>query len=100
MDPLTPGILPGRFVQTVHLRNTSNEKILGPIAVVADNLPAGVGMHNDGLITCLPPLGSPYVNLPGPLKRHHTLDVTLFFGNLGPHPITYTVRVLAGPGMR
>jgi probable HAF family extracellular repeat protein len=101
LDPIQPDFLPGHWSQTVHLRNVSGHDIAGPISFVADHLqPPGVQMDHVDVTGGLPPLGSPYVNFTGPLKRNRTKTLTLGFFIFTNQPITYTPRLLAGPDRR
>jgi hypothetical protein len=94
----------GTFFQTLTIRNTSSTAITGPISLVLEGLPAGVRLVNaSGTTQNVGQPGSPYVDLLGPdgvLAPGATLTVVLEFDNPRKVGITYTTRVLAGPGTR
>jgi hypothetical protein len=86
----------GRSMQQVRITNTSNKTIDGDILLALDGLPSGVDvLRADGVTTCPSPIGSPFVEAPGPgLRPKKTVVVTLQFANPQGVPITYTPRVL------
>ena len=97
----------GRYSQRVTLRNTSGADIAGPVSFVLDSLTAGATLVNAaGSTSCASPSGSPYVNVNvgsdsifSPRERANgTLEFTLEF--VSPGAVSYTPRVLAGPGGR
>ncbi len=89
----------GRFTQTVTLTNTSAGIISGPIVLVADDLPGGVSLYNaSGATFCSEPVGSPYASVTGNLGSGQSISFTLQFTDATKAPISYTSRVLAGPG--
>jgi len=101
LDAPQPDFRPGRWLQQVHIRNVSGHNVAGPISLVAESLqPPGVSMDHDDVTRCVPPLGSPYVNFAGPLKRNRTQTLTLGFGIFSSQPITWMPRLLAGPDRR
>lgn len=93
------------------ISNVSSAAIAGPISVVLDSLsPAGATLTNAaGITSCATPAGNPYVNVdvgpdliwsPGE-RVEVVLEFTLPSSTRGKKPpITYTLRVLAGPGGR
>lgn len=94
-----------RFVQTLTLRNASAQAIAGPVSLVLDALPAGVTLAGaTGTTTSVAPLGSPFLGLDvgadGALTPNETLTLNVEFANPANLSITYTPRVLAGPGGR
>jgi WD40 repeat protein len=91
----------GRFVQTVTLTNTGNA-ITGPISLVMDSLSSNAGLFNSaGATSATSPAGSPYLNILGSdMAAGASLTITVEFTNPTKGAITYTTRVLAGPGNR
>lgn len=95
----------GRFVQTMTITNTGDGTITAPVALVLDDLSGNAALFNkDGDTSCLPTLGSPFINVnlgaDGVLSPGETATVTLEFTNPTKQSITYTTRVLAGAGCR
>lgn len=98
----------GLYRQTVTIRNTTRESVSGPVSIVLDNLSANGGtitMHNnDGQIVtpALAPVASPYKNVPLPKNVFHGRSTRslYFFFDSSSSKITYSTRVLAGPGAR
>jgi hypothetical protein len=91
----------GRFMQTVNLTNNGGT-ISGPVSLVLDGLSANVGLVNQtGTTTAMVPAGSPYLDiLAGDMTAGSSVTVTLEFTNPNRETITYSTRVLAGPGSR
>jgi len=99
------GIARGRmtrpYVQTVRLTNNSADTIRGPVSLVLDDLTAGVKLTNaDGKTLFMVPADSPYVDFAGDLVPGQIVVLPLRFTNPGGSDITYSTRVLAGPGSR
>jgi len=95
----------GRFLQTVTVQNSRATAITGAVSLVLDNLSAGVALFNKiGNTTCAAPSGSPFVTVDagadGVLSPGETTTVVLEFTNPSRQSITYTTRVVAGPGNR
>jgi hypothetical protein len=90
-----------RFVQTVTLTNTGNTSVQGPVSLVLDSLSSNASLFNAGGTTaCAAPLGSPFINLAGPLNPGANVSVVLQFTDPTKTGITYQTRVLAGSGSR
>ncbi|HLX28495.1 MAG TPA: choice-of-anchor Q domain-containing protein [Casimicrobiaceae bacterium] len=92
-----------RYAQTVTLTNNSANTITGPISLVLDNLSSNATLFNlTGATDALePPAGSPYVNVTGGnLAPGGSVSFALQFTDPTHAAITYTTRVLAGPGSR
>ena len=95
----------GQFVQLVTLKNQSTTGVTGPVSLVVDNLSINASLVNGtGTTSNLPPIGSPYVNanlgVSGVLMPGQSVTLTLEFNNPSMMGITYTTRILAGPGLR
>jgi hypothetical protein len=91
----------GRFAQTVTLTNNSASTIPGPISLVIDNLSNNATAYGaSGTTSSLAPPISPYFNYGGSLAPGQKVTVTLQFTNPSKAAISYTTRVLAGPGSR
>jgi hypothetical protein len=90
----------GGHIQKLVVRNTSSTSVAGPIVVVLDNLNSGATLTNaNGTTTNLPPLGSPYVVVPGTangLAPGASAIVGLQFKDSIGTPLTYMTRVLNG----
>lgn len=91
-----------RFVQPVTLTNTGGNAIAGPVSLVLDRLGTGTALTNAiGVTAAVAPLGSPYLNVGvGGLGAGQSATLRLQFTNPGNAGISYTTRVLAGPGTR
>jgi len=92
----------GRFVQSVTLTNTGISPIAGPISLVLDSLSPNATLANQtGLTSATLPAGHAYrVVQPGVLPVGTSVSGTLEFTNSTQAAITYTTRVLTGPGDR
>ncbi len=97
LNPIT-----GRLLQNVTLTNGSAAFITGPISLVLDNLSSNASLANaTGTTDALaPPAGSPYINSSTNLAPGQAITVTLQFTDPSRSTISYTTRVLAGPGSR
>ena len=91
-----------RYSQIVTLRNNTAGPITGPLSLVLDNLSSNATLLNPtGSTILMLPSGSPYVNAsPSSLAAAASVSITLLFTNPTDTPISYTTRVLAGPGSR
>ena len=91
-----------RYVQLVTLKNIGTSAITGPISLVLDSLSSNAALANQtGVTGATSPAGSPYINVTGSdLAVRGIVAVTLEFTNPTNNGITYTTRVLAGPGQR
>jgi hypothetical protein len=91
-----------RFVQTVTLSNISPNTLTGPISLVLDSLSVDATLVSPtGLTDALfSPVGSPYVNANVALAPGQNVAITLQFTDPTKGAITYSTRVLAGPGLR
>lgn len=89
-----------RFYQTLTLTNSSSSTISVPVAVVLDTLSSNASLFNaSGLTACGSVLGSPYIFAPASsFAPGASISVVLQFTNPTKAAITYTTRVLAGPG--
>jgi len=95
----------GRYAQTITVKNTSATPYAGPVSLVFDVLSANATLYGaTGFTTVAAPLGSPYLNinvgLDGTLTPGESVNVLVEFTNPTNQTITYTTRVLAGPGGR
>jgi hypothetical protein len=97
LNPITK-----RYVQTVTLTNTSAAPVTGPISLVIDGLSSNATVFNPtGITSLMVPAGSPYVNAgTTTLAAGQSVSITLQFTNPSNTAISYTGRVLAGPGAR
>jgi uncharacterized repeat protein (TIGR01451 family) len=94
----------GTYVQTVSLK-VNGAPIQGPVSFVLDNLTAGATVVGAaGMTVCASPVGSPYVNVSigpdGVMSMGERISVKLAFQAPIGTTITYTPRILAGPGTR
>jgi hypothetical protein len=88
-----------RWQQSVTITNASAAAIVGPISLVLDNLSVNATLLNaSGTTQWLVPLGSPYVNAANGLAPGGSVTLGLQFADPTNAAITYTTRVLAGPG--
>jgi hypothetical protein len=91
----------GRYAQTVTLTNNSGATIIGPVSLVLDNLSNNAGLYNgSGRTSSLSPPASPYVNLNINMAPSQRVSVVLQFADPTKTAISYSTRVLAGPGSR
>jgi hypothetical protein len=91
-----------RVVQQVSLTNIGATVLPGSISLVLDSISSNASLFNqNGLTAVMPPLGSPYINVTGSsLAPGASVTATLDFADPTKQVITYTPRVLAGPGAR
>jgi hypothetical protein len=88
----------GEYLQSVTLTNTGGSAITGPISLVLDNLVGATLVNATGTTSLATPAGSPYVNgAPGGLAPGASVSIVLDFSK---RPTSYTIRVLAGSGLR
>jgi VCBS repeat-containing protein len=89
--------------QTVTLKNTSASPIVGPLALVLDNLSSNAKLVNQtGITTKRGPAGSPYLDVAlvsNVLDAGQSVTVVLEFDS-PTAALTYKARVLAGTGQR
>ena len=88
------------YFETVDVANTSNAPVPAPLWLVLDNLGSSVALLNaDGTTAVLPPLFSPYINVPvgddGVLRPHEHKNVRLEFLDPSGQPINYQASVLS-----
>jgi uncharacterized repeat protein (TIGR01451 family) len=103
---VTAGSVSASGSQTVSVRNDGATPVSATVSIVLDNL-TGFGWlsNKSGDTVCNAPLGRPYkdinVGSDNVLKPGETAVVTLQFTRIpGGPPISYTPRILAGPGSR
>lgn len=100
---LTLNPVTGRYAQTITLTNTSLNTIAAPVSLVLDSLSSNATLFNATANTDAldPPAGSPYANVTSStLPAGGSVSFALQFTNPTHAAITYTTRVLAGPGSR
>ncbi len=92
----------GRYYQTITLTNTSATATTGPISLVLDGLSSNASLFNlTGTTDSLePPAGSSYVSASVNLAPGQATSIQLQFTDPTKIAITYSTRVLAGPGSR
>jgi WD40 repeat protein len=92
----------GRYQQTVTLKNNSTTSITGPVSLVLDSLSSNATLYNKtGVTSATTPTGRPYINVTsGTIAPGASVSVTLELANPTNKAITYSTRVLAGPGSR
>jgi hypothetical protein len=90
------------FAQTITVTNTSANTIAGPISIALDGVPQAASLFGiAGATLCDTPQGSPFLNTPASsLAPGAASSVTLEFIDTSNSGITYSTRVLAGPGGR
>jgi hypothetical protein len=90
------------FKQTVTITNNGTKTITGPLAYVIDSLPSTVTVTKaTGTTMTTSPTGSPYLDFSGSgLLAGATATITVQFSATSAGSITYTARVLNGPGSR
>jgi hypothetical protein len=95
----------GKFSQVVTLTNNSGADVAGPVSYVLDSLSSNAtAVSPSGTTAVTTPAGSPYYNLnigaDNVLSSGESANITIQFTNPTKAAITYTPRVLAGPGAR
>ena len=92
----------GRYAQTVTVTNNSANTITGPLSLVLDGLSINAILFNaTGTTDTLElPAGSPYLNVNVNLAAGQNTTFALQFADPTHAAITYTTRVLSGPGLR
>jgi Divergent InlB B-repeat domain len=95
LNPITK-----RYAQTITVINSSATLIAGPIVLILDGLSANATLYNAAGTTdsVAPPVGSPYLSMNGSLAPGQMASFSLQFTNSTNSSISYTTRVLAGPG--
>ncbi len=90
----------GFYGQQVTIQNVTSAALTGPINLALDNLSANATLANKtGNVTGTPPLGSPYITVPGTaggLAVGASATVSLQFTNSNNAAIIYNGRVLFG----
>lgn len=92
-----------RYLQTITLTNISTTTITGTFSLVLDGLSLDAMLFNGNGTTDIayPPAGSPYINaVAASLAPGQNASVALQFTDPTKGAITYSTRVLAGPGAR
>ena len=91
-----------RYAQNVTVTNVSAIAIPAPISLVLDSLSSNAALFNATGITdaFVPPAGSPFLNANITLGPGQSTTFALQFTDPTNTTITYTTRVLAGPGAR
>lgn len=91
-----------RYAQNVTITNVSATAIPTPISLVLDSLSGNATLFNTTGFTdsIFPPAGSPYLNANITLGPGQSTTFALQFTDPTNAAITYTTRVLAGPGAR
>jgi hypothetical protein len=89
-----------RFYETLTLTNSSSSTISVPIALVLDSLSSNASLLNgSGVTACGSVTGSHYIFTPVlSFAPGATVSVVLQFTNPTGAAISYSTRVLAGPG--
>jgi hypothetical protein len=89
-----------RFYQTLTLTNSSSSTISVPITLVLDSLSSNANLFNgSGVAACGSVTGSRYIFTPAlSFAPGASVSVVLQFTNPTSAAITYSTRVLAGPG--
>lgn len=92
----------GRYVQSLTLTNTGKSPVAGPISLVLDALSSNAALYNrTGLTSAAGPAGRSYLVVQsGDLAAGASTTALLEFTDSTQAAITYTTRVLAGPGAR
>ena len=97
--PAMPFLFPDLQLQLVLVHNRATDRIVGPMALVVDDLQNAV-LLTDAATTCLSSQPLPLVPLhPGPdevLVPNETAGAFLLFLKIAPGPIAYTPRLLEG----
>jgi uncharacterized membrane protein len=90
------------FTQSITVTNTGADTIVGPISIALDNVPSAASLFGiSGATLCDTPQGSPFLTSPASsLAAGASTSVTLEFIDSASAGITYSTRVLAGPGGR
>ncbi|MCC6368267.1 MAG: hypothetical protein IT165_32475 [Bryobacterales bacterium] len=90
------------YTQTITITNTTASALTGPFSVALDGLPQSALLFGvAGATLCAAPQGSPYLNnAAATLAPGASAAFTLEFINTQGSGISYSTRVLAGPGGR
>jgi Big-like domain-containing protein len=96
--------VPGHFSERIRIENRTGAPITGPVSFVLDGLTEGTTIPGaSGFTDCASPTGSPFITVDlgdGVLNDRERLEFVVEFVNERATAITYTARVLAGPGSR
>jgi hypothetical protein len=103
--PITYSTSVKLFIQSVTVQNLSANQIQGPLSLALDGIASGVVLYNGtGFTSCSTPKQQPYLNVnvgsDNVLSPGEKAVVGLGFGATSAQAITYSTRVLAGPGNR
>ncbi|MGC4083143.1 MAG: thrombospondin type 3 repeat-containing protein [Vicinamibacterales bacterium] len=95
----------GRFQQSVTIKNVSATAFDGPVSLVFGSLSSNASLFGGtGVTACAPPAGQPYIDIAvgadNKLTPGESAAIVLEFTNPSNAAITYTTRVIAGPGCR
>jgi Divergent InlB B-repeat domain len=95
LNPITK-----RYAQTITVTNNSATLVAGPIFLVLDGLSGNAKLYNlAGTTDSIElPAGSPYVSVNGSLAPGQMASFSLQFTNPTNTTISYSTRLLAGPG--
>ncbi len=90
------------FTQIITVTNKSANALAGPFSVALDGVPQSASLFGvAGATLCSHPQGSPYLDNPAAsLAPGASVTFTLEFINTAAAGISYSARVLAGPGSR
>jgi hypothetical protein len=93
----------GHFVQQVTVKNTGSSALVDPISLVLSNLSSNAVLFNQsGVTEHYAPLGSPFVDTSVGFGSYFnpgdSLNLVLEFTNPSMKGITYTPRIVSGPG--
>jgi List-Bact-rpt repeat protein len=88
------------YAQTVTVKNNSANTLVSPISLVLQNLSETVTLAGaTGVTEYVAPLGSPYLTSGVSLAPGKSTSFTLQFENPTNAAISYTTRVVSGPGV-
>ncbi|HWA29022.1 MAG TPA: ExeM/NucH family extracellular endonuclease [Lacunisphaera sp.] len=95
----------GRYAQTITVKNIGSTPYVAPVSLVFDNLSSNATLYGaTGFTSVVTPLGSAYVDLnigaDNVLSPGETVTRVVEFTNPSNQGISYSNRVLAGPGGR
>jgi uncharacterized repeat protein (TIGR03803 family) len=98
------GAVSGHFTERIRIENRTGAPIAGPVSFVFDGLTPGTTIVGaSGFTGCTAPSGSPFITVDlgdGVLNDRERLEFFVEYVNDNASAITYTPRVLAGPGSR
>jgi hypothetical protein len=88
------------YAQTVTVKNNSANTLAAPVSLVVQNLTEGVTLINgSGVTTYVTPRLSPFIGTNVNLAPGQSTSFTLQFENSTNAAISYTTRVVSGPGV-